>query len=243
MSIKEVQLGGSFRLTWISSGAVASPISGIVYTGSETVVNTYSGVSSGNGHYYIDAAIPSSYPAGNYRFQWIAVVLSNTYIENVFLTAAKNEVGQAGNYLDWDHVVARYGEFSTYGATLATSHYITMAEAELESRLGVKFTVPFSSNNLTAIDIATDMAFIKAARLKGKERQELQKIIDDRIKALIEGDAVMIAGGTVVQQDVQQAWSTDMDYHPVFSLLDLEDSPVSSQYLIEQGAERGFNIG
>jgi len=60
MSIKKITSGTTRRVTWINSGATASPIYTHLLTGSETSVSSVSMTSSGNGHYYSDITLPGS---------------------------------------------------------------------------------------------------------------------------------------------------------------------------------------
>lgn len=64
--------------TLINSGATVSPVSFQLLSGSETLISSVSGQSSGNGHYYGLHSLPSS--EGWYIGQAIGVINANTYV-------------------------------------------------------------------------------------------------------------------------------------------------------------------
>lgn len=70
-------VGSTIRTTWINSGVTASPISSALFDGSGTLVASVAQVSSGNGHYYADLALPMS--RGWLLNEQLAVVGVNTY--------------------------------------------------------------------------------------------------------------------------------------------------------------------
>lgn len=242
--VRNIVLGDTFRATWVSSGATASPIQYRILTGSETIVSTYAGVSSGNGHYYVDARIdPSSWQAGMYQARWYATVNANTHINAEWLNVFPSEINQPGRYITWDDVVQRYADFADFGgAVKAASHYISVSEARLDAMLATHFSVPFSNNNAVIRDLAIDMTYLRAARrLNEDERNAIQSRIKDTIEALKSGEMVLLTdSGEVVRQDVSRAWSSTQDYHPIFGMHDPLDWVVSSQQIIDEAAERGF---
>jgi hypothetical protein len=244
MDVINVTIGDTFRPTWISSGATASPIQYRVLTGSETIVSTYAGVSSGNGHYFVDARIePNSWAPGIYQGRWYATVNANTHISAEWLNVFPQDTNQPGRYITWDDVVQRYTDFADFGgAVKAASHYISVSEARLDAMLATHFSVPFSSNNAVVRDLAIDMTFLRAARgLSEGERTSIQGRVNDTIKALKEGTMVMITdSGEVQRQDVSRAWSSTQDYHPVFGMHDPLDWVVSSQQIIDEASDRGW---
>jgi hypothetical protein len=245
MRLIDVVLGDTFRPTWISSGATASPIQYRILTGSETIVSTYAGVDSGNGHYYADARIePNSWGSGIYQARWYATVDANTHISPEWLNVFPEETNQPGRYITWDDVVHRYTDFSDFGgAVKAASHYIAAAEARIDGLLGSHFSIPFSNNNVTVRELSIDAAFMHAAR--GLSKEEYARINDrimDTVTMLKAGDMVMVIGsGQIHRSDISRAWSSNQDYHPVFGMHDPLDWVVSSQQIIDEAAARGWN--
>lgn len=247
MRLIDVILGDTFRPTWISSGATASPIQYRILTGSETIVSTYAGVDSLNGHYYVDARIePNSWSAGIYQGRWYATVDANTHISAEWLNAFPQETNQPGRYITWDDVVQRYGDFADMGgAVKAASHYISAAEARIDGMLGTHFSIPFSNNNATVRDLCIDATYLRAVR--GLSKDEYQRIdgqITRTIKSLKMGTMVMVIGsGQIQKSDVSGAWSSTEDHHPVFGPHEPLDWLVSSQQVIDELADRGIVIG
>lgn len=81
--------GTTIRLTWVNSGAAASPISFALLDRNETLISSIAGVSSGNGHYYAPVFVPNSFPY--YVAQAIAVVDASTYVSRALVKRWKVE--------------------------------------------------------------------------------------------------------------------------------------------------------
>src|SRR5262245_55008262 len=149
-----VKVGGNFRVTWVSSGATASPICFNLRTGSETLANSWGGIDSTNGAYYADVAIGS---VGVWKGEWYATVFTNTYRNTDWYIAYAGDADQPGRYINWDDIVNRFTGFANVAdAVKAASHYVCYAEAEVDARLAPKYTPPFSNNNMTVRDLAID---------------------------------------------------------------------------------------
>lgn len=241
-TVRNVVLGSAFRVSWVSSGATANPISFSVLTGSESLVSSYAGQSSGNGHYYVDALINTP---GLWQGRWSAVVGTNSYQTGGWFAAFPQDTDQPGRYITWDDVVNRFVLFGTVaGALKAASHYLHYAEGEIDSRLGAHFTVPFSSNNVTVRDLVIDMVYLRSIRFKGDGYKDLKKEIDERLQRLISGDDVMItnSGTAMSADDTTPAYSTTAGYHPFYAAVgvpDIDLIPDSSQMQAEYDA-RGY---
>jgi len=88
--IKNILIGDTVRLTWVSSGAVPSAISSSVFDGSDTLINSASMSSSGNGHYFSDYTVPSS--TGYYVAQTDATLDGLPYKNRTKFKVVKQEV-------------------------------------------------------------------------------------------------------------------------------------------------------
>lgn len=88
-TIKTVQVGDTFKQTFINSGSTVSPIVASIISGSETIVSSGAGVDSGNGHYYRQAIINTP---GYYVSQWDATISGNPYRRKFSFQAVLNEV-------------------------------------------------------------------------------------------------------------------------------------------------------
>ena len=82
--------GTTIKLTFVSSGSIASPISSSLLDKNEQLVNSIAAASSGNGMYYALHTLPGS--AQWMVNLWIAVVQANTYQERQFIRVRTMEV-------------------------------------------------------------------------------------------------------------------------------------------------------
>lgn len=240
--VRRVTLGGSFRTTWVSSGAIASPISYNIRSGSETLISSYAGVASGDGHYYVDARIDSP---GLWKGEWWATVSANTYHNTDYNLATPNDTDQPGRYITWDDVVHRFVGFAdVVGAVFAASHYLSYAEGYVDSRLGVKYPIPFSSNNVTIRDLTIDVVYLRSIRGKSEEYEVIMAEVNSRFGALLSGEAVMVTtSGMLASELATAAWSSTQDYHPIFStVLPHTDMVPSSAQIIDEYGERGVTL-
>lgn len=78
MAIKRHLIGDTIRITWVSSDIVPSAIIAAIYAEDESIVDSGTMTSSGNGHYYYDHTVVSSGPAF-YVSQVIATINSKPY--------------------------------------------------------------------------------------------------------------------------------------------------------------------
>ena len=142
-------------------------------------------------------------------------------------------------------IYATYSEFtSRYGTKLTAaeigSHYLPFASGRLEGLLGACFTVPFSSNNLTAKDLTIDLAYLLILqRSKEPEDHEaLSQRITGRIDALSLGTEAMVttSGEALLASQARQVvWSNTGRYKTVFDLRDSERQEIDPDRLDEEG--------
>jgi len=154
----------------------------------------------------------------------------------------------------WGEALLRYPELDKLSAVSSTATntssviaanqaaLVANAEAYVHGRLGSNFSVPFSSNNMTAKDLVIDTLYVQNIQsrqiLKGKT---LAAVVDEKIKALLLGATSMVdINGTILAAfagDV--AWSNTMNYHPVFGMGAPEVTAIDSQQLIDENTARG----
>lgn len=123
--------------------------------------------------------------------------------------------------INWKDVTTRYPEIGTMnkGSEEVNEAHIPYAVAELESRLGVRYAVPFESTNLTARDLAIDITYIKLARGNSEKVTEVKEHVDELIEALLSGEATMLdESGVVVPMDSTGISSTTENYVPTFGI-------------------------
>lgn len=83
-------IGDTIQVTWVDSGTTPSAIHFAVYNGSETLVDSATMTSSGNGHYYGFHTVPNS--TGNYVVQTKATIDGDPYKRVVNYKAVSGEV-------------------------------------------------------------------------------------------------------------------------------------------------------
>lgn len=121
------------------------------------------------------------------------------------------------------------------------SAYIVFAENELDGRLASYFTVPFSSNNLTAKDLSVDMTYAKIIQYDDPEKYEaIMGHVDKVIGDLILGDTHMVVddGTLLYSSNIDDAWSNTEDYHSAFGMGDFLDFAVSSEQIDDEREAR-----
>jgi hypothetical protein len=143
--------------------------------------------------------------------------------------------------ISWDDVINKYPQPGRGpGADEVSSVHIAYAEAELNGRLGSKYTVPFSSNNMTAKELAVDLTLLRLKVFKSEDKEAVKTAVDERIARLLDGSEQMYAiDGTLLSPDVVTAWSSTHTYPPTFGMGDIEDMQVSSAQLADEEADRG----
>jgi hypothetical protein len=90
IEITEKIAGTTLMQTAVASGGTISPLSFQLLSGSETLVNSTAGVSSGNGFYYGLHTLPTS--EAWYVGQMIGVINTNTYVARQLVRARTLEV-------------------------------------------------------------------------------------------------------------------------------------------------------
>jgi hypothetical protein len=147
--------------------------------------------------------------------------------------------------LSWADVTGRYPELNKLpdiGSSTVQNSIMALGEAYIHSRCAVAYTVPFSSNNLTAIDLCIDAVYVQTQLTRQPDKADaLNKSLDARIEALLAGKAMMItnSGDTIDTTIADVVWSSTMDYHPTFGMGAIERMAVSSSQLIDEDEARG----
>jgi hypothetical protein len=89
MALKKILTEDTFKQFWISSGTTPSVISAAIRNGSDVVVSSGTGVSSGNGHYYRTTKVSTP---GFYVSEWKATISGNPYRRRYRFKAILGEV-------------------------------------------------------------------------------------------------------------------------------------------------------
>jgi hypothetical protein len=156
---------------------------------------------------------------------------------------------------DWGEITLRYPEIDKLAAVSSSAvntpgnvavnkaAIISNAEAYVHGRLAQAFTVPFSSNNYTARDLAIDTVYVQNVLSRQiVQGKTVASSLEARIVSLIDGAMQMVdVNGTICAvAPGDPVWSNQMHYHPTFGLGDAVVTAVDSQELIDQNNARGW---
>lgn len=89
-SIVEVVAGTTLKVTWVNSGVTPGAIVSRLINNVEALVNSATGVSSGNGFYYALHTLPNS--DAWYVNEWYSYIGVNTYVSRQLIHAHKLSV-------------------------------------------------------------------------------------------------------------------------------------------------------
>lgn len=143
-----------------------------------------------------------------------------------------------GRYITWADVTGRYTDFAKGpDATVANQWYVPQAEAEVDARLAVKYSVPFSPAPYLVQDLSIDLAYYKAT-IRQESSKLLKEYIDERFAALIDGTMVLTNSLGVVGATGNFAWASN-SYHSSFGLDGETNWNVDSQAIYDYQSGRG----
>jgi len=123
------------------------------------------------------------------------------------------------NYAD---MVGAYPSLGNgYTAEQVNSYHIPYAIAEMEAALGKMYTVPFSSNNTLAKDIAMRLTYARIGTGSTEAREQSREQAWDIIEKLLTGKMSMVDGDGAALITEAPWFETD-SYTPVFTRDDPE---------------------
>ena len=88
-AVIEKLAGTTLKVTFVNSGAVASPIGSALLDTSDALINSVAATSSGNGFYYALHLLPNS--AQWLVNEWKATIAANSYTERQMVRVRKME--------------------------------------------------------------------------------------------------------------------------------------------------------
>jgi phage gp36-like protein len=142
-----------------------------------------------------------------------------------------------GRYITWADVSNKYGDFAKGGGALESgSYWIPQAEAEVDGRLAVKYSVPFSPAPDIVKDLSIDLAYCKATLRQ--EGTKVKEYVDQRFKDIIAGTLVLTTSAGVVQTSGGTAWASN-SYHSSFGLDNEVNWRVDSNAVYDLQSARG----
>lgn len=141
-----------------------------------------------------------------------------------------------GRYINWADITNRYPDATKIGgAADVSSAWIFGAEADLDSRLGSKFTVPFSPVPDVIKDLCIDLAYYRMVmRQKGSE--PIGKLVDTRIAGMLNG-TIVVAGAPETSGSALAYVSNS--YHSAFGPDSEVNWQVSTEWVQAAQEERG----
>jgi hypothetical protein len=130
---------------------------------------------------------------------------------------------------------------SAGGAKEISSAYTTYADNEVNGLLSQYFTVPFSSNNITAVDLSVDLTYARVGVSSIKDADKIRERVYTRIENIKDGvENMMLIDGTVVQSLGEPVFSSDEGYHHTFGVDHVEHMHVDSSQTYAEDQERNF---
>lgn len=141
-------------------------------------------------------------------------------------------------YCTWQELAARYKKIAEdYDNEEAVSGFITGASDDVDARLSVRYTTPFSPVPGAVKDIVIDLAYFKM--IFGQEQAKpLKEYIDERLNALVCGSATLVVSGSQLATNDVTAWSDTMNRRTVFGIDDSTNYSVSCDWQEDQQNER-----
>jgi phage gp36-like protein len=131
-------------------------------------------------------------------------------------------------YTNFDELVELYPKISTVSLTSANIHgiYISKAEGEINAKLAMRYTVPFSSDNVPPIikSIAQDISmYYLLRRIYTQNKKDKNpwleewKAARDLLDELAKGESILVDNSGIAldtRTDQQQIWSSTSTYKP-----------------------------
>lgn len=129
-----------------------------------------------------------------------------------------------GRYIDWADVSNRYGDWAKGpDATIAGTIFIPQAEAEVDGRLAVKYSVPFVNSPAPELirDLCIDLAYYKAT-IKQETSKPIWASLEERFKAILAGNLLVVTSAGALGGTADYTWGSN-SYHSSFG----PDDPIN----------------
>ncbi len=144
-------------------------------------------------------------------------------------------------YIDWSRVVGKYPDIAPkFDASAVNSNWIPGAEGEVNGRLAIKYTVPFTPCPDMISDLVVDLTYYKMT-YRQENQEALKKYIDERFKGLLDGTIAIATSGGVIPDVSNYAWASN-SYHTSFGPDGPENWRVSSNWIEDTRDARGQTL-
>jgi phage gp36-like protein len=132
-----------------------------------------------------------------------------------------------GRYIAWTDVSGRYPAAAKKGGDSEVgSYWLTYAEDEVDARLSLAYTTPFSPAPGVVKDLCIDLTYYKMFMFD-ESVAPLKEYLDDRFMGLLNGTISITTSGTAANAI---SWSEHENYHSSFGPDDPVNWNVSSQW-------------
>lgn len=140
-------------------------------------------------------------------------------------------------YATWDMVAGRYPDAAKiYGADGVGSYWLDHAAAEIDARLALRYTVPFTPTPLLIQDLCVDLTYWKMT-MRQKSSEALGAYIENRLDALATGSMSLVMSGAVLPSIADMPYSNTEQFGSSFGVDDPLNWSVDSNYM--QMVDRG----
>jgi hypothetical protein len=144
-----------------------------------------------------------------------------------------------GRYIDWEEIAGRYPDVARIaGATGTGSYWLGYAESEVDARLAVRFTTPFSPAPDVVRDLCIDLTYYKMT-MRQKNSEVIREDIEARFEALVNGTMALPTSYTVVADTLMWSEESQSGYHTAFGPDDPLNWIPSSAHMLDTEYERG----
>lgn len=141
-------------------------------------------------------------------------------------------------YIDWARVAGKYPDIAPkFDSSQANSYWIPASQNEVDARLAIRYSVPFSPCPEMIADLVVDLTYYKMT-YRNENQEALKKYIDERFTGLLNGTIALVTSAGVITDTSNFAWSSN-SYHTSFGPDGPENWRVSSQWIDDVRNDRG----
>ncbi len=144
------------------------------------------------------------------------------------------------SFTNWNDLIIRYpGVSRAGGASDVSSAFLNFSDNEINGLLSEYFTVPFSSNNMTAVDLSLELSYSRIGVTKVEASDAIRKRVIERVARIKSGaESMMLLDGTVLKSTGEVVYSSDKDYNHTFGVGDVSEMFVDSSQLYDEDQDR-----
>jgi phage gp36-like protein len=240
------EAGGQEQFTLVTSVALDENPLFYMKMG-ETLVYSSTGASSGSGHYYEYATIPSS--KGLYTAHWIYAINNQSFYTepDIFEVVQRLALDVTSRYCAYSDVVNMYEPLRDMDLTAGEiDEKVLDVQARIDARLGKRYSVPFAPgvNSLPPVikTIAKNLTLVDIIQQTGRVPDwinDLKMDINSLLGGIADGEVTLVLpDGAIVDQAPPTAFARAdhnlEDYTPTFNMLGAEYQRVDPDRLDDE---------